>query len=104
MIDLMCLTADKSIEAAIDGILRRPQALGIPPFTFETVVHPRRDSGCFHEAGELLGGYVERARHALVVLDHDWAERSADLPLTWRRRLEVSLKSVGPEDWARAVS
>ena len=43
MIDLVCLLADKSIEAAMDAVLRRPEALGIRAIEFETVVHPRRD-------------------------------------------------------------
>lgn len=103
MIDLVCLVADKSIEASIDGLLHRPEALGIRTVAFETVVHPRRDPGCFHEAADLLAGYVNHARHALVVLDLDWTGAPADSATDLERLLEESLRSVGPDDWARTI-
>lgn len=102
MIDLVCLLADKSIEAAIDGVLRRPEALGIRAIAFETIVHPRRDPGCFHEAGELLAGYTGRADHALIVLDRAWQGAPADTGPELERQLELSLE-VSTAGWARAV-
>jgi hypothetical protein len=104
VIDLVCLLADKSIEAAIDGILRRPDALGIRDIDFETVVHPRRDPGCFHEARELLAGYATRAHHALVVLDREWKGAPASTGAELERLLEESLRLVGPAEWVRAVA
>lgn len=103
MIDLVCLCADKSIEAAVAGILSRPRSLGIREITRETVVHPRRDPGCFHEAGELISGYAGKAHHALVVLDRDWKGAPADSGAELERLLEGSLRGVGPDGWARAV-
>ena len=70
MIDLFCLVADKSMEATISGLLDRPESLGIRRITRETVVHDRRDPGCFHYAADFLRGYRSRANHALVILDH----------------------------------
>jgi hypothetical protein len=73
MIDLVCLVADKNIEATIEGLLARDgRALGIRAIQVEVIVHPRRDPGCFHGATELLRGYRERAAHAVVVLDCAW--------------------------------
>lgn len=103
MIDLVCLLADKSIEAAIHGVLRRPEALGIRDIEFESVVHPRRDPGCFHEARQLLAGYRSFARHALVVLDRKWMGAPADNGPEPERLLEESLGPMGLGDWARAV-
>jgi hypothetical protein len=103
VIDLVCLVADKSIEAAIDGVLRRPEALGVRPISFETVVHPRRDPGCYHEAEELLNGYTVRAGHALVVLDRDWQGAPAGTAPELEQRLEDSLRQVSLQDWARVV-
>lgn len=103
MIDLVCLVADKSIEAAIDGVLRRPQAIGIRAIRFESVVHPRRDPGCFHEPGEILAGYADRASHALVVLDHAWVGAPADSGAELERLLDESLRRLGPAEWAQAV-
>lgn len=103
MIDLVCLLADKSIEAAVDGLLRRPEALGIRAISFETIVHPRRDPGCYQEADELLNGYTARAAHALVVLDRDWNGAPAGTGAELEERLEASLRHVGAQDWVRAV-
>lgn len=103
MIDLVCLLADKSIEATIDSILRRPNALGIRTIEFETVVHPRRDPGCFHEAAELLAGYTSRARQALIVLDRAWMGAPSDSAADLLASLEEALDRVGPVDWAHAV-
>jgi len=100
VIDLVCLAADKNIEAAIDGILQRSVSLGIRGVRCETIVHPNRDPGCFHQSGELLRGYRDRAAHALVVLD--WAWDGA--PAATGEELEETLESsLGLGDWARAV-
>jgi hypothetical protein len=52
MSELICLVADKNMEAVMQGHFTRPQALGIRAIQHEVVVHPRRDPGCFHEAAE----------------------------------------------------
>lgn len=103
MIDLVCLLPDKNIEAAVDGLLKRPQALGIRAPTFEVVVHPGRDPACFHKAGDLLAGYVERARHGLVVLDRQWDGVPKGSAADLEEQLEARLAKVAPEGWARAV-
>jgi hypothetical protein len=101
--DLVCLVADRSIEAAIEAVLRRHDALGIRPLEFETLVHPERDPGCFHEPAKLLGGCTDRARHALVVLDRAWAGAPATDAAELERLLEQELTRIGPAEWARAV-
>lgn len=103
MIDLVCLVADKSMEAAVDAILRRPQALGIRQIGFETVVHPQRDPGCFHAAPDLLLGYRDQAGHALVMLDRAWDGAPAGTGVELEKRLEESLRASGLGEWARAV-
>lgn len=103
MIDLVCLVADKNLEAAIEGILRRPEALGIREVRFELIVHPHRDPGCFHQPTALLNGYRDRARHALVVLDQAWEGRPANTAVDLERLLEDSLSRSGLADWAHAL-
>ncbi len=103
MIDLVCLVADKNIEAAIEGILQRPGALGIREVQFEVIVHPNRDPGCFHQASELLAGYRDSARHALVVLDRAWDGAPADTGIELERQVEVLLRQSSLGDWARAL-
>ena len=103
MIDLVCLVADKNMRAAIEGMLQRVHALGIVEIRFETIVHPRRDSGCFHQWNELLGGHRERAKHGLVVLDRAWDGAPAETGIALESLLEDSLRTSGLGDWARAV-
>jgi hypothetical protein len=101
--DLVCLVADRSMEAAIEAVLRRHQALEIRPIEFETLVHPERDPGCFHEPAKLLGGYTDRARHALVVLDRAWEGAPAGDAADLERLLEQELTRIGPAEWGKAV-
>ena len=101
--DLICLVADKNMEAAVSGLLTRPQALGIRPITEEILVHPRRDPGCFHQAAELLSGYRESADHALVILDHAWDGMPAASAADVEHLLAEKLQSAGMAGWAIPV-
>jgi hypothetical protein len=101
--DLVCVVADRSIEAAIEAVLRRHEALGIRPIEFEMLVHPERDPGCFREPAKLLGGYTERARHALVVLDRAWEGAPTEDAAELEQLLETELERIGHSEWAKAV-
>lgn len=103
MIDLVCVVADKSIEATVDALLGRHESLKICRIDYELVVHPERDPGCFQNSGKFLRGYSERARHALVVLDREWAGRPDGNASEIEGKLEQSLASVGPAGWVQAV-
>lgn len=102
MIELVSLVADRSIEAAVDAVLRRPEALGTRAFTWEIVVHPGRDPGCFHHPDELLSGYTDRAQHALVVFDRDWDGAPPGDARALEAMVEPGLDALRA-DWARAV-
>jgi hypothetical protein len=69
--DLVVLAADQSIEAALRGLLSRPNAIGMRPVDFDTLTHPRRDPGCRLQAHELLSPFCGLYRHALVVFDRE---------------------------------
>lgn len=103
MIDLVILVADRSIEAAVRGLLSRPDAIGIRPLTYEIVVHPNRDPGCFHSPDELLDGYRGRARHALVILDRGWQGVPANDARELERMIEERLNTSAAPGWARTV-
>ncbi|MCY3926181.1 MAG: hypothetical protein OXG52_11880 [bacterium] len=103
MIDLLCLVADKNMEAVASRLLDRPESLGIRRVTREIVVHDRRDPGCFHHAGDILLGYRSRAAHALVILDHAWDGVPAETAVEVEGLLEGRFRRDGMGDWARAV-
>lgn len=103
MIDLVCLVPDKNIEATIDGLLARHQALGIRQIEFEIRVHPGHDPGCFQQPERILSLYTDNASHALVVLDQQWEGSPADTAAELERFLDEALAKLGPAGWAKAV-
>ena len=101
--DILCLVADKNMEAAISGLLSRPESLGIRAIECRLETHPRRDPGCFYEGAEFLRGQRSEAEHAVVVLDHAWAGVPANSAAELEALLEGRLASAGIGEWARAV-
>ena len=81
-LDLIALVPGKDERETIDGLLsKRSGSLGICRINFQILVHPRRDSGCYNEAQDILQPYTNRAAYALVIFDHEGSgqeERSAD--------------------------
>ncbi len=72
---LVCLVADKNMEAVFSALLdkRRRPALGIGDFQVEIQVHPQRDPGCYHTGPEWLQGILdERDARGLLVFDQAW--------------------------------
>lgn len=99
MKDLICLVADKNMEAVMDALLRRHEALGIRPIQFEVVVHPRRDPGVFHEGVAFLRPLQPKFAHGLLLLDAAWDGAPSNL----QRRMDDALETVRPRSWAKAV-
>jgi hypothetical protein len=100
MKDLVCLAADKNIEAALRGLFERPQALGLRGFDFDVFVHPRRDPGCYHEGHEFLRPHQDDYRHGLVVFDRAWEGAPTQNAIA----LEASVRArLGPSGWADVV-
>lgn len=75
-LDLIVLLPGKDEREAIDALLSsRYESLGISPIRYQILVHPRRDPGCLQEAPAVLQPFVRRARHALVLVDHEGSGR-----------------------------
>jgi len=68
--DLVVLVADKNMEQALEGLLKRSQALHIRPLTYDLFVHPRRDPGCLNEAHDFLRPFSRAYKCAMVMYDH----------------------------------
>jgi hypothetical protein len=67
MKDLVCAVPDKNTEAAIRGLLGRPEAIGIRRLAFDIWVHPRRDPGLFREGVEFLRSVQADYQHGLLL-------------------------------------
>lgn len=73
MTDLIVLCADKKIQACIEAVLARPQAVGIRQISSVVeVMVGKNDPGCFHNAHGYLAPRRSEFDHALVVFDRQW--------------------------------
>lgn len=100
MKDLVCLAADKNIEAALRGLLSRPDALGLRALEFEILVHPNRDPGCYHDAAGILRSQRDGYSHGLVVLDQAWEGAPTRDALALEQDIRNRLAGAG---WADVV-
>jgi hypothetical protein len=112
-LDLVILVPGKDERETFDALLSsRRASLRIASIAYEIRVHPRRDAGCFLEAADVLQLYIRRARHALVVLDHEGSGRESDsaddvardlhkrlADSGWGQRAEVLVLEPELENW-----
>jgi hypothetical protein len=101
--DLVFLVPDKSIEACVRGLLRRPQALGIQPVTFDLFVHPDRDPGCLLRGPDFLRQFVGQYHRALILLDHEGCGKEHDDRTFLELYLESRLEDAGWDHAAAVV-
>lgn len=102
MIDLVSLVADKNMEAVVQGLLGKHQALGIAPITSEVIQHPQHDPGCYKAPESLLGLYRRQARHALVLLDRAWDGVPDKSGVEIEADIDRSIARLG-EGWAKSI-
>jgi hypothetical protein len=102
MNDLICLVADKNMEAAIAELLKRHAALRIRQITAEVFVHPRRDGGVFREGVQFIRPYKDKYQHGLLLLDAAWggSGRNAE---DVKAVLDSELAKAKLDRWARAI-
>jgi hypothetical protein len=101
--DLVILAADKNIDNGVQGLLRRPAALGIRPIQFDTFVHPRRDPGCAREAHAFLGLLTQEYGHALVMFDRVGSGRETAAGEALSEEVRGRLAAAGWGDRAEVI-
>jgi len=103
MKDLVVLVADRNQEAAIKALLGRPLSLGIRRVSYDLLVHPRHDPGCFREAHGFLrvlrGGY----EHALVLFDASWEGAPSQDPMELEQVVRDRFGQAVVKDWADVI-
>jgi hypothetical protein len=70
--DLVVVVPDDPIRLAVEGVLRRREALGTRAIRADFRLEPGRDPGCYSRAHKLIQHEAKRCAHALVVFDRDW--------------------------------
>jgi hypothetical protein len=101
--DLVVLVADKNMEAAIDGILRRPRALRIRDIRWKIYVHVQRDPGCLLRSADFLRSLRQLFANALVVFDHSGCGRDAEARQVLEAATEERLALSGWGSRAAAI-
>lgn len=102
--DLVLLVADKNMQFAAEGLLRRFKSLRIRKIAFETFVHPQRDAGCLRRAELFLRPFVSQFAYALVMLDREGCGRESDSRDTLEDSIERRLTKNGWRDRAAAIA
>ncbi len=103
MKDLVCLCADRSIEAALGGVLGRHEALGIRQISFDIHVHPRRDPGCFTSSHEFLRPLRRQYRFALVIFDAEWEGAPTQTAAALEDAVRNRFQQCGLGEWAEPI-
>ncbi|HXG58243.1 MAG TPA: hypothetical protein VNL91_04400 [Thermoanaerobaculia bacterium] len=103
-LDLVILTADEDQRQVCRSLLsHQTPSLGIRSVTHEILKHNRRDPGCLNEAEDILRSYHRRARHALVMFDHDGCGMEARPAAEVERIVFDRLYASGWEDRAAVI-
>ena len=101
--DLIILVPCKDIEKTIEGILGRPQALGIRDIEFEIIRHIHRDPGVYQTAHEILRNYTEEFNYALAILDCEFGGSPSD-PEEIVDHIQKNLDLVGWKDRSAVIA
>ena len=85
--DLVFVVADKDAELAFQGLLSRPQRLGIRPITFHDPVRIKYDNEVPRRCHDYLRQYLRAASYAIVLFDREGCGIS-----TPRRKIESEVE------------
>ncbi len=101
--DLVCLVADKNMEASLRGLLSRFQSLHIREVIFDLFRHPERDPGCLLRSHDFLQPFAGQYEHALVLLDQKGCGREETERTVLETDIEGRLGGTGWGDRSVAV-
>lgn len=101
--DLVVLVPCRNLYFSIDGMLGRPEALGIRPPSVDIFVHPHRDPGCLGEGHDFLRPFTRQYRYSLVVLDRDGCGRESLAREQLEEQIEQRLSANGWSDRRSAI-
>jgi hypothetical protein len=102
--DLIVLAADKSMDYALRGIIRRHASLGMRPVDFQVVSYASGfDPGCYLRSHDFLRIFLPDYSHALVVFDHRGSGQESRAAGEVEREVEDRLRRSGWGDRAGVV-
>lgn len=102
--DLVVLVADKSMKAAIVGLLSRPQAIGINGINYDVFVLSKdNDPGCRSKGHHHLKPMIPDYRHALIIFDRVGCGQEKKSRIELEEDVTANLKNSGWDDRAAAI-
>jgi hypothetical protein len=101
--DLIVLAADKNTAQSVEGLLGRTHSLQIRAVTFEVIVHPQHDPGCFGQSRGVLAVYQKTHAYALVVFDREGCGREQLTREQLEAHVEEELSATGWRNRSAAI-
>lgn len=101
--DLVVLVPCLDIQESIEGLLRRPEALGIRSVSWKTEKHTLRESGVFTQCHDFLRSRLRLHKYALVICDWKGCRRETDTRAVLEEDIETRLGQNGWADRSAAV-
>ncbi len=102
--DIVILVPGKDEEQAISALLsKRQRSLKIRDVTYKILVHHQRDAGCFYGGPDILQAFQQRARYALILLDHEGSGQETMSCETMESDLQSRLIASGWGNRARVI-
>jgi len=95
--DLIILVADKDAKFALEGVLSRPERLGIRAVQYQIDQHPMRDGGCRSQGVNYLRAFRKQFKHSLLVFDHEGCGVEGESAGVIETRMEAEMDKAG---WA----
>ena len=104
MKDLVIIVADKNLEHALNGLLSRPEALGIRAIEADIYRHPQHDPGCAVHGVEFISNFANQYRHGLLMFDHEGSgKETTTTPKALQESLNESFAISAWGEQARAI-
>jgi hypothetical protein len=95
--DLIILAADTDAEFALEGVLSRPERLGIRSLRYKIDQHPMRDGGCRSQGVSYLRAFRKQFKHSLLIFDHEGCGAEGESAGAIETRMEAEMDKAG---WA----
>lgn len=102
MKDLIVLVADKNMEFAVRGILKRNESLNIRETSYKVIRHSQNDPGVYRAAHDFLRIYVSEYRYAIVMLDREGCG-CADNSINIAQEIQLRLNSSGWDERSHVI-
>ncbi|MDE0331689.1 MAG: hypothetical protein OXL41_07450 [Nitrospinae bacterium] len=103
MKDLVIIVADKNLEHALNGLLSRPEALGIRAIETDIYRHPQHDPGCAVHGVEFISNFAGQYSYGLLMFDHEGSGKETTTRLDLQESLNESFAISAWGERARAI-